>query len=107
MAHPECAEGVLELADAVLSTSGMLRYARESDAQEFIVATEMGLVYALQKQNPGKTFHPMFVALCPNMKLTTLESVKRALQENVYRIEIEPAIAKRARRSVERMVAIG
>lgn len=107
MAHPECSGEVLELADAVLSTSGMLRYAKQSPAREFIVATEMGLVYPLQKQNPDKTFHPLFVALCPNMKLTTLESVRRALIEDVHRIEIPADIAARARQAVERMVAVG
>lgn len=107
MAHPECSGEVVELADAVLSTSGMLRHAATSPAREFIVATEMGLVYPLQKQNPGKTFHPLFVALCPNMKLTTLQSVRRALVEDIHRIEIATDIAARARQSVERMVAVG
>ncbi|MCE5218623.1 quinolinate synthase NadA [bacterium] len=107
LAHPECAAEVLALADAVRSTSGMLRFARESDASEFIVATEMGLLHPLQKDNPGKTFYPLFSALCPNMKLTTLESIRRALTTNTHVIEIDEGIAGRARATVERMVAIG
>lgn len=107
MAHPECSGEVLELADAVLSTSGMLRHAKQSPAREFIVATEVGLVYPLRKQNPGKTFHPLLVAVCPNMKITTLESVRRALAEDMHRIEIRADIAARARQAVERMVAVG
>jgi quinolinate synthase len=107
LAHPECAAEVLALADAIRSTSGMLRFARESEATEFIVATEMGLLHPLQKDNPGKTFHPLFSALCPNMKLTTLESVRKSLTTNTHVIEIDEDIAGRARATVERMVAIG
>lgn len=107
MAHPECAEQVLDLADAVLSTSGMLRYAQESEVHEFIVATELGLVHPLQKENPGKRFYALLAAVCPNMKLTTLESVRRSLEQNVHQIDIEDDIAEPARRSVERMVAVG
>ncbi len=107
MAHPECNEATLDLADAVRSTSGMLRYAAESEAQEFIVVTEVGILHPLQQQNPGKRFYPVLAAVCPNMKLTTLESVKRALQENIHQIEIDPQIAQRARQAVQRMVEIG
>jgi quinolinate synthase len=107
LAHPECAAEVLALSDAIRSTSGMLRFARESEATEFIVATEMGLLHPLQKDNPGKTFHPLFSALCPNMKLTTLESVRKSLTTNTHVIEIDEDIAGRARATVERMVAIG
>jgi len=107
MAHPECLEEVVEIADVVRSTSGMLKYARESEAQEFIVATEMGILHPLQKDSPGKRFYPMFVALCPNMKVTTLESVRRALDEGRNVIDVPEDIARRARVTVERMVAIG
>jgi quinolinate synthase len=107
MAHPECLEEVVEAADVVRSTSGMLKYARESEAQEFIVATEMGILHPLQQDSPGKRFWPMFVALCPNMKLTTLESLKRSLEEGRYVIEVAEEIAAPARVTVERMVAVG
>lgn len=107
LAHPECSEEVLALADVVRSTSGMIRYARESQDTEFIVATELGILHPLAKDNPGKRFWPLFSALCPNMKLTTLESVRRSLQQNEHVIEIAPDIAARARATVERMVQIG
>jgi quinolinate synthase len=107
MAHPECPAEVLELADVVLSTGGMLRYARESDAHEFIVVTEHGIVHPLAKESPEKVFHGLPAALCANMKTTTLESVKRALEENITQIEIAPDVAEGARRAVQRMVEIG
>ena len=107
MAHPECLEEVVEIADVVRSTSGMLKYARESEAQEFIVATELGILHPLQKDSPEKRFYPMFVALCPNMKLTTLESLKTSLELGIHPTEVPEDIAQRARVTVERMVAIG
>ena len=107
LAHPECTEEVLALADVVRSTSGMIRYARESEDTEFIVATELGILHPLSKDNPGKRFWPLFSALCPNMKLTTLESVRRSLERNEHVIEIAPDIAARARAAVERMVQVG
>jgi quinolinate synthase len=107
MAHPECLAEVVEIADVVLSTSGMLRHARESDAREFIVATEMGILHPLQTESPEKRFYPMFVALCPNMKLTTLESLKQSLERSIHAIEVPEDVAAAARRTVERMVEIG
>jgi len=107
MAHPECLEEVVELADVVRSTSGMLRYAKESDATGFIVATELGILHPLKTDSPDKQFHPLFVALCPNMKITTLESVLRSLERNIHAIEVPQDVAEKARQAVERMVAIG
>jgi len=107
LAHPECPQEVVDLADEVLSTGGMLRFARESQAQEFIVATELGIVHPLKVGSPQKSFYSIFDAVCPNMKITTLESLRRSLAEGIHEIEIDPDIARRARRSVERMVAIG
>jgi len=104
MCHPECEPGVVDLADEVLSTSGMLKFARETDAREIIVGTEIGLLYPLRKDSPDKTFIGFPEAVCPNMKRTTLEKVAQALETLTPRIEIEEAIASRARASVERMV---
>jgi len=106
MCHPECEPEVVDLADVVLSTSGMLKFAGETDAEEIIVGTEVGLLYPLKKQNPGKRFYGFDIALCPNMKKTTLEKVVTALETLEPRIEIAPEIADRARASVERMVEI-
>lgn len=108
MVHPECRPEVIELADAVLSTSQMLTYAAESPAQEFIVVTEEGLIHALSKAAPGKRFvnlEPRM--LCPNMKMTTLEKVRDCLRDGTGDIEIDPDIAVAARVAVERMVQIG
>jgi quinolinate synthase len=108
MAHPECRPEVLALADAVLSTSGMLKYAAESHALEFIVVTEEGLMHGLKKAAPGKRFFTLDPApVCPNMKLTTLEKVRAALETLEPRIEVPADIAAAALASVERMIAIG
>lgn len=78
--HPECRPEVVDMADAVLSTAGMAAFCRKSPAKEFIIGTEMGILYRLRKENPGKMFHLASRALiCPNMKLTALEDVRDAL----------------------------
>jgi quinolinate synthase len=108
IAHPECRPEVTELADAVLSTSQMLRYAAESDADEFIVITEEGLLHGLAKAAPGKRFVNLTPRmLCPNMKVTTIEKVRDSLAGMHTAIEVDPEIARRALGAVERMVALG
>jgi quinolinate synthase len=108
MAHPECRPEVVDLADAVLSTSQMLEYAASDPASAFIVVTETGLVHALKKAAPDKEFFELAPRmLCPNMKLTTLVKVRDALALGQHEITVEPEIARRARAAVERMVAIG
>ncbi|MBU0515403.1 MAG: quinolinate synthase NadA [Proteobacteria bacterium] len=107
MAHPECRPEVLDLADAIKSTSGMLTFAAESDAEEFIVGTETGLLHPLQKNNPTKKFYPASKRMvCPNMKLTTLASVKIALELMTPVIEVPEDVAAKARLAVERMLAV-
>ena len=108
IAHPECRPEVTGLADAVLSTSQMLRYAAESDADEFIVITEEGLLHGLAKAAPGKRFVNLTPRmLCPNMKVTTIEKVRDSLAGMHTEIVVDPAIARRALGAVERMVALG
>ncbi len=108
MVHPECRPEVVDLGDAVLSTSQMLAFAAESPAAEFVVVTESGLVHALRKAAPGKSFHELAPRmLCPNMKLTTLAKVRDALLQRQFEVEVPADIAERARVAVERMVAIG
>jgi quinolinate synthase len=103
--HPECRPQVIELADAVLSTSGICRYARDSDAEEIIVGTEMGIIHRLKKENPAKTFIPISRrAVCPNMKLITLEKVLWALQDMSGRVTVPEDIRLRAKRAVDRML---
>lgn len=107
MAHPECRLEVLELADHVTSTSGMLRFARSSNAAEFIVGTELGIMHRMKKENPGKIFHPLRNdMICPNMKKTTLKSVLRALKENSYVVKVPEAVRVPAQRALDRMLAI-
>ena len=108
MAHPECRPEVVDLADAVLSTSQMLAYAAENPSDEFIVVTESGLVHALQKAAPGKQFFELAPRmLCPNMKLTTLVKVRDCLLNGTGEVVVDAAVAARARAAVERMIAIG
>lgn len=108
MVHPECRPEVVDLADAVLSTSQMLAYAAKNSAEEFVVVTESGLVHSLQKAAPGKRFHELAPRmLCPNMKLTTLAKVRDALTLDQFEVTVPDDVADRARGAVERMVAIG
>ena len=107
LSHPECPYEVIELSDAALSTSGMLKFVRESDADEFIIVTEFGMLYPLAKQNPTKRFYcPSAALICPNMKVTTLESVRRALQDSVSPVRVPSHIGDRARLPIERMLAV-
>jgi quinolinate synthase len=106
LVHPECTPELTRLADRVASTEGMCRYAKESGAREFIVATERGIIHRMEKENPGKRFYPASrFALCPNMKYTTPEKILRALQDKVYEIRVPEEIANRARLCIERMLA--
>ncbi|MCD6360697.1 MAG: quinolinate synthase NadA [Armatimonadetes bacterium] len=105
--HPECRPEVTSIADAVLSTGGMVRFAAETDAREIIIGTEEGMAYRLKRENPDKEFHVLPGAVCPNMKKTTADKVLASLENMQFEIEVEPEIAERARRAVERMLAVG
>lgn len=108
MVHPECRPEVVDLADAVLSTSQMLAFAADSSARELIVVTETGLIHGLSKAAPEKTFFELSPKMiCPNMKLTTLAKVRDALRDGAGEVKLDPDIAERARQAVERMVAVG
>ena len=104
MAHPECRQEVLDLADAVLSTSGMLRWPGEDGAEAYIVVTETGLLHRLRKLHPERTFVPIGSAYCPNMKLTTLDKAIAALRDGLNEVTVAPAIRERALRAVTRML---
>jgi quinolinate synthase len=106
-AHPECRPEVLDLADRVLSTGGMVREARTSPAAEVIVATECGMLVRLAKDRPDKRFYPVKeTALCPNMKKVTLPKIVAALETMSPRVIVAEDIAGRARRAIERMIAL-
>jgi len=106
IAHPECRPGVLDLAEVIRSTSGMLSHVRESAAQEFIIGTEKGILHTLRKENPGKRFYsPTDRLLCPDMKRITLNDILTALKENRYRVTVPEEVRLPALRAVERMLA--
>lgn len=107
--HPECGclTKSMHLADKILSTEGMVRYARESSAKEFIVATETGILHRMQKDNPGKLFIPAAAqAVCSYMKMNTLEKVVYSLENLKYEVKVPKELADRARLPIERMVSI-
>ena len=108
LVHPECRTETKAVADEVMSTGGMIRFARENKAKEFIIGTETGIIYRLQKENPEKIFYPASdKAVCPNMKRITLEKVLWALQEMEHKITVPEDIRVKALSAVERMLAIG
>jgi quinolinate synthase len=105
IAHPECSTEVVDLADMVLSTSGMVGAVKARPETAFIVCTEEGMLHRLGKEAPEKTFvTPSSHCVCPNMKLITAEKVLWSLQDLEPRITVDPEIADRARGAIERMV---
>jgi quinolinate synthase len=103
--HPEVRQEVVELADAVLSTSQMLRHVGESESDEFIVATEQGLLERMKRENPAKEFYPAFrPKICSNMKRTGLVDIHLALDKDRYEINIDPQIARKAVHSLNAML---
>lgn len=108
LVHPECDEPVKALADYIGSTTGIIKTATESDARQFIIATEDGVAQRLTNDLPHKQFFTpsKAQAICPNMKMTRLENIKRALEGKVPPVEIEPGVAEAARASIERMLAV-
>jgi quinolinate synthase len=107
IAHPECRPDVTALADAVLSTGGMIRFARETEAEEILVGTEVGIIHRLQRENPGKRFIPVTEqAICPNMKRIELADVVRALENLEHRIVVPEPIRVKAAAAVARMLAV-
>jgi len=113
--HPECGCTTKALAIPpdgirahVLSTDGMLVHARKAEGRRFVVATEIGLLHRLQKENPDKEFIAAEAeARCPFMNMITLDHIYRALSDHIYRVEIDPDIRRRAWQAIDRMLAIG
>lgn len=105
LVHPECRPEVIDAADEVLSTSGMVDFARESGASKFIIGTEEGLLYRLKRENPGKEFYTAGTAkVCQNMKRTSLKDVYLALQQGQHRIELSEDTMVRARQALDAML---
>jgi len=107
MVHPECLPQVVAMADAVLSTSKMCKFAKETEVKEFIVGTEVGLIYRLKQDNPTKEFYPASErAVCPNMKRTTQEKILWALEELKEEVRVPDEIRIRARIAIDKMLEI-
>ncbi|MBC2710519.1 MAG: quinolinate synthase NadA [Desulfosarcina sp.] len=107
MAHPECRPEVVEMADAALSTSGMIRFAAESDATEFIVGTEVGLLYPLAQKNPGKIFYPASEGMvCPDMKKITPQDILDCLENMSGQVKVPEDIRIPALAAVTRMIEL-
>ena len=105
IAHPECRPEVLALADVVASTSGMLRYARESGHESFIVGTETGLLYPMKKDSPGKKFFPASEKMvCPNMKRISPADVAKSLEEMAGEVKVPEDIRIPALQAVQKML---
>jgi len=108
ISHPECRGEVLALSDAVLSTSGMLKYVKSSPIKEFIVATEVGMCYPLKKENPDKEFYPATeLALCDNMKKITLDKVVSSLENLKEEVVLDPDLIRKAKLPIDRMINVG
>jgi quinolinate synthase len=106
--HPECTPEVIALADEVFSTSGMCRYAQRDEVREMIVGTEIGIIHRLRKENPGKMFIPASEqAICPDMKLITLEKVLWSLEEMSHEVKVPEGIRLGAKAAVDKMLKIG
>ena len=107
LVHPECPPETVAAADQALSTGGMLRFVKGSEAKEFIVGTEYGILHRMEKENPGKKFHPLDPRpCCADMKLVTLEKIRDALRDGKPEVDLTVELMDRARTAIERMLAI-
>jgi quinolinate synthase len=107
LVHPECPPATVAAADHALSTGGMLRLVKGSEAKEFIVGTEYGILHRMRKENPGKIFHELEPRpCCADMKLVTLEKIRDALRDGKPEVTLPHELMDRARIAIERMLAI-
>lgn len=107
LVHPECRMEVLEDADYIGSTSGIIEYASESDAKEFIIGTEPGVMYELERRNPGKKFYSLVEGkVCPDMKKITLEKVLKCMEEGTGVVEVTEELRNSANASLDRMLEL-
>ncbi|MDW7740565.1 MAG: quinolinate synthase NadA [Bacillota bacterium] len=105
--HPECRPDVVALADEALGTGGMIKYARETEYEELIIGTEMGMLHRLKKEAPDKKFYLLSTGLiCPNMKYTTLEKILSALENNQNVITVSAEVREGALKALQRMLSV-
>jgi len=106
--HPECRPEVTANADAVLSTSQMLRYVKQSPKREFIIGTEIGILHRMHRENPDKSFYIVSAAsVCQDMKRTTLETVRETMASGSNIVTVPEPIRVKAQQAIERMLGIG
>jgi len=104
LAHPECSPDVINLADEVLSTGQMLKFVKKSSKKKFIIATELGILYRLKKENPDKVFFEVSKnAFCKEMRLVTLEKILKSLEDEKYSINLPAEIIRKAKLSLQKM----
>ncbi len=106
LVHPECRSEVIDIADQVFSTEGMVKYCKDSENAKFIIGTEEGLTYRLKKELPTKIFIPVKSAVCPNMKRITLDKVLQSMETLQPRVELSDHIMEKAKEPLDRMVKI-
>lgn len=107
LVHPECKDEVVELADYVGSTAGIIQYATSSDAEEFLISTELGVFHELKKKNPNKRFYSVGnLQICPNMKKITLEKVKLALEGKAKEVVLSEEMLEKANKPLVRMLEL-
>jgi quinolinate synthase len=105
MAHPECRPEVVKMADAALSTSGMLRFVKASQSKSFIVGTEVGMIGPLSRENPDKNFYPVSKTMvCADMKKITVEDIIRSLELMEGEVKVPENIRRPALKAVQRMI---
>ena len=103
--HPECSPQIIKLSDGVFSTTGMCDYVKKSSGSEFIIGTETGILHRLRKENPEKNFYPLAeCAVCANMKKNSLEKVLWALEEMKNVVKVEPEVARKAKKAIDKML---
>jgi quinolinate synthase len=107
MVHPECRSDVSGLADFVLSTGGMIRHCKSTQAMQIVVGTEMGIIYRLRKENPSKMFIPISEqAVCPNMKMISLENILWSLEDLSPEVKVPEDIRLKAKKAVDKMIEV-
>ena len=107
LVHPECRPEVIDLADHVFSTSGMIKHVCSSDSKEFIIGTEVGILHRMEKDCPNKSCYPLSSdAICATMKRTDLQKVHKALETLTPRVTVPEDTAERARMAIQRMLDI-
>ena len=107
LVHPECCEEVVNMADYAGSTSGIIEYVSKSEKKEWIIGTEVGVLYELQKQNPDNQFYfPKTKPVCMDMKRITLEKIKHVLQTEENQAVVDTKVTEQAKKALERMLEL-